>query len=468
MNSATAMPETRDERAKEENMLETIVRFPPAVVGMAHFLDPYRPWIDSVLSASPVDTVTFELDVPFAEVVLENLLEGAPLDRQCLERSHPLSPLVERWALPDNASPRILLELSRDRRALVTARELAWDPHWKEMPVAVWLRGLAHPLVAVRIPYVSYQHGLVSETREWLIARRDEMVSALRLLRPVLGNGRRVVRVIGGADLALPEDGYDWQSVVLDPTATRLLREDFEGFLAREIWFRRHRLPFRRGYFLYGPPGNGKTSIVRVMASHPAITAYALNFSNPRLNNGDLTYLFESAGRTAPSLVIFEDLDRLYGQRSGRRDNLTKVTLQHLLNCLDGLGSRDGVLVVGTANDPTVIDAAIVRRPGRFDRVVACRPPDETLRREYLRRLAVDSLDESALAAASTAADGFSYAQLREAFVLTGHLTYQRGGEEIQGDALLEAIGLVRGETRATRARVDARSVGFDVPTPGG
>ena len=100
MNSATAMPETRDERAKEENMLETIVRFPPAVVGMAHFLDPYRPWIDSVLSASPVDTVTFELDVPFAEVVLEDLLEGAPLDRQCLERSHPLSPLVERWALP--------------------------------------------------------------------------------------------------------------------------------------------------------------------------------------------------------------------------------------------------------------------------------------------------------------------------------------------------------------------------------
>src|SRR5206468_8601589 len=119
----------------------------------------------------------------------------------------------------------------------------------------------------------------------------------------------------------------------------------------------------------YGPPGNGKTSIVRVMASHPAITAYALNFSNPRLNNADLTYLFESAGRTAPSLVIFEDLDRLYGQRSGRRDNLTKVTLQHLLNCLDGLGSRDGVLVVGTANDPTVIDAAIVRRDRKSTRL---------------------------------------------------------------------------------------------------
>src|SRR5206468_11831889 len=69
------------------------------------------------------------------------------------------------------------------------------------------------------------------------------------------------------------------------------------------------------------------------------------------------------------SLVIFEDLDRLYGQRSGRRDNLTKVTLQHLLNCLDGLGSRDGVLVVGTANDPTVIDAAIVRRDRKSTRL---------------------------------------------------------------------------------------------------
>lgn len=94
--------------------------------------------------------------------------------------------------------------------------------------------------------------------------------------------------VIGGADLPLLDDGYDWDNVVLDPTLAPPVSDDFGGFLRREPWSRRHRLPFRHRYLLYGLPGNDKTSIVRVMACHPAITVYGVNFSN-------------------------EDLDRLYG-----------------------------------------------------------------------------------------------------------------------------------------------------------
>jgi ATP-dependent Zn protease len=47
----------------------------------------------------------------------------------------------------------------------------------------------------------------------------------------------------------------------------------------------------------------------------------------------------------------------------------------------------DGVIVVATANDPTCLDPAILKRPGRFDRVVQFRNPDADLRREYYRRL---------------------------------------------------------------------------------
>jgi len=438
----------------------TELRYAPPVTGMTAFLEPYQPWLESVLGGPLSDVITFVLDVPFGELVVEDLLDGAPLDRGCLAGAPPLRPMVDRWAIPSGVSPRVLLELSRDRQVLVTAKQLAWDPHWGETPVALWFRGLDHPVVAVEIPYVSYRRGPCDEMQTWMLVHRREIARTLSLLRPLIRESRKAVRVIGGGDLPLPEGGYDWSTVVLEPALIRLLRDDFEGFLQREPWFRRHRLPFRRGYFLYGPPGNGKTSIIRVMASHPLITSYTLNFSNEELNNGDLTFLFESAGRRAPSLVIFEDLDRLYG--TGRnRDNLTKITLQHLLNCLDGLASHDGVVVVATANDPTVLDAAILRRPGRFDRAVACRPPSEGLRREYLRRLAVDPLPDDVLTQISTHTEDFSYAQVREAYILGGQLAFQRGADEINGADLLEACRLVRVEGQTVGHRVDGRGVGF-------
>jgi ATP-dependent 26S proteasome regulatory subunit len=64
-----------------------------------------------------------------------------------------------------------------------------------------------------------------------------------------------------------------------------------------------------------------------------------------------------------------------------------KFHFQTLLNCLDGVGSHDGVIVVASANDPTCLDPAILKRPGRLDCVVQLRNPDSDLRREYYQRL---------------------------------------------------------------------------------
>ena len=49
------------------------------------------------------------------------------------------------------------------------------------------------------------------------------------------------------------------------------------------------------------------------------------------------------------------------------------------MNCLDGIGAQGGLIVVATANDPLLLDAAILKRLGRFDRVVSFRPPERDL-----------------------------------------------------------------------------------------
>jgi SpoVK/Ycf46/Vps4 family AAA+-type ATPase len=105
---------------------------------------------------------------------------------------------------------------------------------------------------------------------------------------------------------------YHWDSVVMDANVRRMLRSDFELFLEREEWFRQHHLRYRRGYLLWGAPGNGKTATIRVMAAHPYIQPYTLDLSDSEEKSADVPRLFEKAAENTPALVILEDLDRAF------------------------------------------------------------------------------------------------------------------------------------------------------------
>ena len=103
-------------------------------------------------------------------------------------------------------------------------------------------------------------------------------------------------------------------------------------------------------------------------------------------------------------------------QSSGAR---CAISQQQLLNCLDGIATQDGIVVVATANEPTALDPAILRRPGRFDRVVLFSNPNAELRLHYLRMLN-SQLKELELRAAIDLSEGFSFAQPREVYILAG------------------------------------------------
>jgi ATP-dependent 26S proteasome regulatory subunit len=98
------------------------------------------------------------------------------------------------------------------------------------------------------------------------------------------------------------------------------------------------------------------------------------------------------------------------------------------------------VIVVATANDPTCLDPAILKRPGRFDRVVQFRNPDAELRREYYRRLS-PTLDGQQFEIAIENTEGSSFAQLRETYILGSQSAFEHGREVSVAD-VIEAIEL--------------------------
>jgi len=430
------------------------------VEAMNTFLEPYQAWIESVTGCSRSETVTLEFEFPFSHLVLEDLMAGVTLDRQCLGAAGALRELARKWELPPGVSPRMELHASRDRQARVTDRKLAWDPHWKETPIAIWLDGSEHAIVSVDIPFVSYIEKGALNWRQWVIVNRREAAANLNLLRQI--EPPRRINMIGGRDVALPDKGYNWDSVVLEP-ALRSIRDDFETFWDSESWFVDHGLPYRRGFLLYGPPGNGKTSIARIMACHPLVSAFSIDFLAAGLPNDALSELFQSAEDRAPALVILEDLDKIFGADS--HDNRTAITLPHLLECLDGLGMQNGIVIVATANDPSTLDPAILKRPGRFDRLALLPTPSRDVRCEYLAKLTGWAVDDPAITTAAGEADRLSFAQIREAYTLAGQRSF-RCHSAVVPDELIAAIRAVRHEALTVSLRADGRSVGFGTVNP--
>ena len=413
----------------------------------------HRSWIELQLGAPLSEAVILETDLDLTQIGIELLLAIPAAQRPTSSTARRLRPFVLSATTPPDFPP--FCEITNAPRPMTLFTALGGRSKtqkstlsWADCPIALRIRRQDCEFVIVSIN-VSYHTGPGSDlesTTRLIITRRESASEVMRLIEELdRRDNKPRLHVVGSSKRQIV--GCKWDDLVLDYKIRSLLKDDFESFFEREAWFRANKLPFRRGYLLHGPPGNGKSTAVRAMMTSRGLTAYTTRFFDPKIDDSDLDHLFELAVKNRPSMILLEDLDRAFPKTG---ETKSQISLQQLLNNLDGVGTGEGIVVVATANEPAILDPAILRRPGRFDRVVCFPNPSPELRQQYLQQLN-PGLPVRQLKLSVEQSDGLSFAQLREIHVIAGQRAFERKGEIAEGDLLLAIRALRQSNLTASR-----------------
>jgi hypothetical protein len=271
------------------------IRLTSSVESILASLEPYGKWIEQMLDAPLSETLTLEVDCNPGDAVAEEILHGLPIVSATKARNGNWRKLIEEWTLPPDVSPRIAVSLQRERKPNAPPSSV-FELDWQDSPVAFRLRGLSRHVISVKVPLVFPPGDMPilppSSGQHWFIAHREDAAKVLLLKEQVQDQTERYLETMYSRTRL--QGRYAWDAVVLDATTRRMVRTDFELFFQREDWFRQHNLPYRRGYLFWGPPGNGKSATLRVMAAHPYIRPYALDLSDAEEKSSDVLHLFQS------------------------------------------------------------------------------------------------------------------------------------------------------------------------------
>ncbi|XP_053695344.1 ribosome biogenesis protein SPATA5 [Sabethes cyaneus] len=198
------------------------------------------------------------------------------------------------------------------------------------------------------------------------------------------------------------------------------LRQIIEWPIHRPEIFARLGIAPPRGLLMFGPPGCSKTMIAKAIATESKVNFLSIKGSElfsmwVGESERAVRELFRKARQVAPSIIFFDEIDAIGGERSadGGGSSVKERVLAQILTEIDGVSALKNVKIVAATNRPDLIDKALMR-PGRLDRIIYVGLPDARTREEIFRiKLAkIPTGSDVSLQALVTSTDGYSGSEI--------------------------------------------------------
>ena len=172
---------------------------------------------------------------------------------------------------------------------------------------------------------------------------------------------------------------------IIETSYYKQLEKDMLSFIKNEKIYNDHGIFFKRGYLLYGKPGDGKTCIIRKLMKNlfldNALIIYCNNVPETSLIN-----ILNKEEKDRIKIFIFEDFQNIVNDRG----------IEKVLNFLDGEDSIHKMIIIGTTNYPEELPGNIVDRPSRFDYLIEFKNPSaKEIKDLYKNFSGEDLLDEN-------------------------------------------------------------------------
>jgi transitional endoplasmic reticulum ATPase len=213
---------------------------------------------------------------------------------------------------------------------------------------------------------------------------------------------------------------------------------------------------------LFGPPGTGKTSFARAMASrlewafvelHPSLLGHGTEGA------ATLRAALDELVHVDRLVCFIDEADEIASARASRPES--QPIVNELLKAIPAFKSRPARLMVMATNSIAAIDAAMLR-PGRFDLIIPIGAPDHAGRLE----LAAEFLETSDAESIARRTEGFTPADFALAAQRAAQLAFERalagGVPEVTEADTLDAVARTRPSVdSAAAAAFDEESAAF-------
>ena len=225
------------------------------------------------------------------------------------------------------------------------------------------------------LPEIQNDEEIPKEVMEKIVVTGDDFKNAQKEIQP---SALREVLV------QIPD--IKWSDIGGLENIKQELKEAVEWPLKHPETFQRLGIRPPKGTLLYGIPGTGKTLLAKAVASESE--ANFISIKGPELlskwvgeSEKGVREVFRKEKQAAPTVIFFDEIDAIAGARSGNDTDsgVTKRVVNQLLTEMDGLEELEDVAIIAATNRPDILDAGLMR-PGRFDRHIHVKEPDEEAR----------------------------------------------------------------------------------------